>query len=345
MNRRRATVFAVAAGVVALGLALTGTPAGAQGEPRTPLEIRLIHGTPLSMIIASMPAKKDILPNYGKEYTLSLRNINSSAEVATALAAGAGDIGTTSAGAVISVNTKLKADLRVVADQIQNGIDGQNAHWFVVRDDDPAKSVRDLKGRTLGTLGFGSFADISLRIALSKAGLDPAKDVTIVEVPFLAMEANLREKKVDLVFFVPPFYQIARAKGGIRVLFTTAETLGPVQVLFLGARGDFLQKNPRRVQAFFDDYYRFLQYGLDPKNRDEMVEIAAKMQNVPPAGPKRWWNTKEDFYRARDGLPNIAGMKKEISMLQQFGILEKAADIDRWVTLSYMKAAAANYRR
>jgi hypothetical protein len=32
-------------------------------------------------------------------------------------------------------------------------------------------------------------------------------------------------------------------------------------------------------------------------------------------------------------------------MLQQFGILETNADIDRWVTLSYMKAAAANYRR
>jgi ABC-type nitrate/sulfonate/bicarbonate transport system substrate-binding protein len=298
----------VAAGVVALGLVMTGTPARAQSEPRTPLEIRLIHGTPLSMIIASMPAKKDILPNYGKEYTLSLRHINSSAEVATALAAGAGDIGTTSAGAVISVNTKLNADLRVVADQIQNGIDGQNAHWFVVRDDDPAKSIRDLKGRTLGTLGFGSFADMSLRIALNKAGLDPA-DVTIVEVPFLAMEANLREKKVDLVFMVPPFYQIARAKGGIRVLFTTAETLGPVQVLFLGARGDFLQKNPRRVQAFFDYYYRFLQYALDPNNRDEMVEIAAKMQNVP-AGPKLVEHEGR-FLSARDGLPNIAGMKRK----------------------------------
>ena len=150
MNRRRATVFAVAAGVVALGLALTGTPAGAQGEPRTPLEIRLIHGTPLSMIIASMPAKKDILPNYGKEYTLSLRNINSSAEVATALAAGAGDIGTTSAGAVISVNTKLKADLRVVADQIQNGM----MDFGVVIAAPSAMAVVGKLGKVLGPRGL-----------------------------------------------------------------------------------------------------------------------------------------------------------------------------------------------
>ncbi|MBI2316674.1 MAG: ABC transporter substrate-binding protein [Betaproteobacteria bacterium] len=342
---RKAAVCRVAAGLVAIGLALIGTRALAQAEASGPLEIRVVHGTPLSMLIASMPAKKDILPNYGKAYMISLRQINASSEVATALAGGATDLGTTSTGALISVNTKLNANLRVVADMIQNGVKGHNAHWYSVRADDPIKNIRDLKGRTVATLGFGSFADLSMRVAMKKAGIDPAKDVTVVQVPFLAMEASLREKKVDLVFFVPPFYQIARAKGGIRVLFTTAETFGPVQALFLAARGDFLQKNPRRVQAFFDDYYRFLQYGLDPKNRDEMVEIAAKMQNVPPAGAKRWWNTQEDFYRAPDGLPLIEGMKKEMRLLNEFGILDTAVDIDRWVDLSFMKAAAANYRR
>jgi NitT/TauT family transport system substrate-binding protein len=344
MNRK-AAVCMVVAGLVTIGLALTGTPAVAQVEPRTPLEIRIIHGTPLTMVVSSVSAKKDILPNYGKEYTLTMRRIYACSEVATALAAGAADIGSTSTGALISVNTKLNADLRVVADQIQNGVKGYNAHSFVVRAEDPIKTIRDLKGRTVATLGFGSFADFAMRASLKKEGVDPAKDVTVVQVPFLAMEANLREKKVDMVFMVPPFYQIARAKGGVRVLFTTAETLGPLQVLFLGARGDFLQKNPRRVQAFFDDYYRFLQYVIDPKNRDEIVEIAAKMQNVPPAGVKRWWMTQEDFYRDPEGLPTVPGMKEEMRLLKEFGILDTTVDLDRWVNLSYMKAAAANYRR
>lgn len=344
MNRRFAIGAAFAA-AVALGLSLHGAPAAAQAEPSGPLEVRIIHGTQLSMLIASMPAKKDILPNYGKEYTLNTRQINSSSEVATVLASGAADLGTTATGALISVNTKLNADLRVVADMIQNGVKGYNAHWFVVRAEDPIKDIRDLKGKTVASLGFGTFADLSMRVGMKKAGVDPAKDLTVVEVPFLAMEANLREKKVDLVFFVPPFYQIARAKGGIRVLFTTAETLGPVQALFLAARGDFLRKNPRRVQAFFDDYYRFLQYGLDPKNRDEMIEIAAKLQNVPAGPAKRWWNTQEDFYRSPDGLPTVAGMKEELRLLKEFGVMDTAVDIDRWVDLSFMRAAAANFRR
>ena len=35
----------------------------------------------------------------------------------------------------------------------------------------------------------------------------------------------------------------------------------------VAARADFLAKNPRRVQSFFDDYYRFLRYALDAKNQ------------------------------------------------------------------------------
>ena len=344
MNRQFAAGAAFA-GALALGLSLHGAPAAAQAEPSGPLEIRLISGIPTATIFAMMPAKKDILRNFGKDYTLQMRRIDASSEVAMVLAGGAADMGFTATGALISVNTKLKSDLRIVADVLQNGVKGYNGNWFVVRADDPIKDIKDLKGRTVATLGFGSFVDIAMRIGIKTAGLDPAKDLTIVQVPYPAMEANLREKKVDMVQFVPPFFQIARAKGGVRVVFTAAEVLGPVQALMLAARADFLQKNPRRVQAFFDDYYRFLQYALDPKNRDEMIEIGAKMQSIPPDRFRPWWNTQEDFFRSPDGLPNVEAIKKEMQLLKDFGIIDALVDIDRWVNLSFMRTAAANFRR
>lgn len=99
-----------------------------------------------------------------------------------------------------------------------------------------------------------------------------------------------------------------------------------------------------RQRNIFGDYYRLLQYGLDPKNRDEMIEIGAKILNVSPAGAKLWWNTQEGFYRAPDGLPMIEGMKKEMDLLKEYGILDTAVDIDQWMDLSFMKAAAAHYR-
>ncbi len=340
IHRRLLFALAVSLFMVGVGYA----PAGASQEPSAPLRIRLIHGIPTSTIIGMMEAKKDSLPTYGKEYTLEMRRIDPSSEVATVLAAGGADVGFTATGALINANTKLNADMRIVADVVQNGVPGYNAIWFGVRAEDPIREVKDLKGKTVATLGFGTFIDLAMRVAMKKAGLDPAKDATIVQVRFPAMEANLREKKVDMIQLVPPFYQIATAKGGIRILYTGAEALGPVQALILAARADFLQKNPRRAQAFFDDYYRYLQYAMDPKNRDEMIEIGAKMQNIPPAGFKGWWNTRDDFYRSPDGLPNIDAAKREMHLLKEFGIIDATVDLDRWVDLSFMKKAAQNYR-
>lgn len=345
MKNRRFAIRAAFAGAVALGLSLHGAPTAAQGEPAGPLEIRLIHGVPSSIIIGMMPAKKDILRNYGKDYTLQTRRIDISSQVVTVLAANGADIGFAATGSLIGANTRLNANLQVVADVIQDGVKGYNGTWFAVRADDQIKNISDLKGKTVATLGFGTFIDLAMRVGMKKAGLDPAKDLTIVQVPLPAMEANLREKKLDMVQLVPPFFQMARAKGGMRVLYTSADSLGATQALVLVGRAEFLQKNPRRIQAFFDDYYRFLQYALDSRNRDEMIEIGAKMQSLPPDRFKPWWNTQEDFFRSPDGLPNVEAIKKEMQRLKDFGVIKALVDIDRWVNLSFMRAAAANFRR
>ena len=142
----------------------------------------------------------------------------------------------------------------------------------------------------------------------------------------------------------PPFFQIAMGKGNTRVLFTAAESQGRVQGLSLMARQAFLSENPRRVQAFFDDYYRFLKYAFDPKNRNEMIEIGAKMLNASPKMIKLFWLTKEDFYRDPEGLPNIPAMKREMGILKDYGLIKSEVDLDKWVDLSFIRKAALDYK-
>ena len=54
-----------------------------------------------------------------------------------------------------------------------------NRHHLITRPE--IKEVRDLKGKTVGVTTFGSTSDYVLRVILEKHGLDPAKDVSIVQ--------------------------------------------------------------------------------------------------------------------------------------------------------------------
>jgi sulfonate transport system substrate-binding protein len=311
--------------------------------PSGPLTIHLVSGNPMVEVIGMMTSKAAILPNYGKAYTIEARRVDPCSQAATLLASGVADIAVSCTGALINTNLKLNADLRVVADMDQNGVGDQNAIWYCVRADSPIKTMQDLKGKTVATSGYGTWTDVAMREGMKKAGFDPAQ-ATVVQLPFTAMEPSLREKKIDMMVVTPPFYQNAMAKGGVRVLFTAAQAQGRVQGLSLMARQSFLAADPR-VQAFFDDYYRFLRYALDPKNRDEMIDIGAKLLNSSSDVGKTWWNTKEDFYRDVDGMPNIAAMKREMVTLKEYNLVPSEVDLDKWTNLSFIRKAVADYKR
>ena len=65
--------------------------------------------------------------------------------------------------------------------------------------------VADLKGKKVAINAFGSAVDLVLRVALKKAGLDPRRDVPIVEVTFPNIAPAIREKRVDCGVLVIPF--------------------------------------------------------------------------------------------------------------------------------------------
>lgn len=54
-----------------------------------------------------------------------------------------------------------------------------NRHHLIARPE--IKDVKDLKGKTVGITSFGSTSDFVLRLILEKYGLDPNKDVSIVQ--------------------------------------------------------------------------------------------------------------------------------------------------------------------
>lgn len=67
------------------------------------------------------------------------------------------------------------------------------------------KSVKDLKGKTLGVSSFGATSDLAARMMIRRFGIDPEKDMKIVALgPDRARFAALKEKVVDVAVISPP---------------------------------------------------------------------------------------------------------------------------------------------
>src|SRR5262249_59730519 len=136
----------------------------------------------------------------------------------------------------------------------QDGHAGYATNTFFVLKDSPIAKVADLKGKKVAINAFGSAVDLVLRVALKKAGLDPRRDVQIVEVTFPNIAPAIREKRVDCGVLVIPFLPGESAKGDLRALFSGGDTFGPSSGVFQVATNRFIPHQPDALRAFLDAF-------------------------------------------------------------------------------------------
>lgn len=93
----------------------------------------------------------------------------------------------------------------------------RNLFWLVARPE--FGSIRELKGKTLGTTTFGGSQHMAAARLLRKGGLDPEKDVTVVvggDVP--AQLQSLVAGVIQVAALSPPTVILARDKFKMRIL-------------------------------------------------------------------------------------------------------------------------------
>ena len=77
------------------------------------------------------------------------------------------------------------------------------------------RSAADLKGKRLGVSRFGTASDFGTRLMVSKLGLNPDSDVTILQIGDTPTRvAALMAKSVDGAIFDPPDHKRAVENGG-----------------------------------------------------------------------------------------------------------------------------------
>jgi NitT/TauT family transport system substrate-binding protein len=285
--------------------------------------------------------KQNVLKNYNKAYTLDMTFTRGSPEAAQLLAAGQVQIAALSSPAFATTIAKdaVPDGLSIISDIYQDGHTGYASNTFFVLKDSPIAKVADLKGKKVAINAFGSAVDLVLRVALKKAGLDPRRDVQIVEVTFANIAPAIREKRVDCGVLVIPFLPGESAKGDLRGLFSGGDTFGPSSVVFQVATNKFIREQPDALRAFLDDFVQGLAWYYDPANREKALDLVAGFTKSPREVLASYFITPRDYYRDPNGCVGVAAVQKPIDAMVEYNLINKPVDAAKYVKMQYLPKA------
>jgi len=296
--------------------------------------IRLGRGFAAEEQVWLMSVRKDLTPNQDKRYELKQILFQANPERFQAFLAGELDAGT-APGLSILFGRAQGIDFKVVASVCMEAAGPQYfTTTYMVKDDGPIRSIKDLKGGTIGVVGIKTATDLWARAGLLSAGLVPDQDTKVVPMAFPVIGDAVRTGKVSAGVFVQPFYSAEMAKGGLRKLFTATEAMGydhELLDIFFGEK--FLAAHPDAVRAFLADYVAVTKYYL--------ANTAKAKEDLHKAGfvrtPLPIYLKNSDWKRDPDARVDVASLEKlAVFMQQKLQWLEKPVNVREMVDLSYL---------
>jgi NitT/TauT family transport system substrate-binding protein len=310
-----------------------------------PVKIRVAYVVPVANWASLIFEKPGLAQHQGKSYTFEAVHFQGTPQMITALANNELEVADLAfASLAIAVQNAGMDDLRVIADEFQDGVPGYYTDEYFVLKDGPIKSVKDLKGKVVATNVAGSAVDIVMRAMLRKNGMDDKKDVNVIETAFPNMKATLLAKKADAIPGVIPFSFDPELRDKGRVLFTQKEAVGRTQMIVWAAREGFLKKNRAAMVDFMEDAIRAVRWYIDPKNHDEAVQIAARVSKRPAAAFDRWLFRKAgqdgDYYHDDHMRPDLKALQANIELQHELGLVKASINVGQHADLSIIEDAA-----
>lgn len=133
---------------------------------------------------------------------------------------------------------------------------------YIVEGGETIHSINDLKGKTLYSTGQGTTPEYTLRYLLTKAGLDPDKDVAIEYKSEAADVVSALAQNPQAAAMLPqPYVTIARTNNDkLRIAlditkeWEAADDKSTVVTGVIVARKSFIEEHPDAFRNFLDEY-------------------------------------------------------------------------------------------
>src|ERR1700756_4308937 len=127
--------------------------------------------------------KPELLHHLNQSYTIEPMHFANTPAELQALASGDLDIAQLAYSTFgAAVENAHMDDIRLIANELEDGVPGYATTHFMVLKDSPIKTIEDLKGKVVATNGIGSGLDIAMRYILKQHKLEEKRDYTDVEI-------------------------------------------------------------------------------------------------------------------------------------------------------------------
>jgi len=199
--------------------------------------------------------------------------IPSGTQLAQVTVAGEIDIGSLNGSSAIAAALQV-ADLKIIGNS-------GNKMVFSLFVRPEIKTIEQMRGKKIGITRFGSAPDISIRYALRKYNINPDKDLTLMQLGFMAtVAAGLQGGSIEGGVVSPPT-QFAIEKAGFKELISITDMNFAFPNPALVAVGSIIKNRPDVITRFVRAYVRGIHRArTDPQFTYKSMAKYTKIQDT-----------------------------------------------------------------
>lgn len=210
-------------------------------------------------------------------------------------------------------------------------VEGLPTGWAIVAIDPAIQSVKDLKGKKMGTGRAGAISHWwGLQVAKWQ-GWVPGREVEVVGVGGAsALQGALLAKQVDGILVWPPAFPILKSKVKeahvvVAMNDVIKHHLGDYESEGWFATEKYIESAPDVITRTLRGYYRAVKYCQE--HRDEAAQIAGKEWNLDPAIIRVTIDENLPGFSV-NGVPNEKGIQVVLKSLLEMGTIKTLPSVD-----------------
>ncbi len=238
-------------------------------------------------------------------------------------------------GAQAPIRSKARGlDVHIIASQ-------SNYVNYTLLGTKEAKTIEDLRGKTIGITGAGAFSDFAVRVFLKKNNLDPDRDVTLRAIGGTVVRAVALEKGMISAAPFSAEDTVRLLDKGYPMIVNLNEVLRIPQSVFV-TRGEVLEKSPETTKRFLKAIILGMQFAKNNKQEAIKAGYAGGLNGEPDIVNRSYdlfiSGYTLDLSVAYDGIQVM--LDEDIKS----GVVDKKMTLDRVINDRILKQAQQELR-